>query len=134
MPNKKAFMLIEVLVTVLIISISILLINQTFSFSLRALSVSNSYRQAIFFLENKIFDIYFDMHRGELASSSEEKIFPDGKLSWEQAITPPKNQDLKDAHDKDKISIKRFFCSLSWQAAGHSRNINLLTYIPTYKD
>jgi hypothetical protein len=129
MAEEKAFMLVEVLVSVVIVSVSILLINHAFSSAIRALSVSNSYRQAVFFMENRIFDINFDMHLGKLANSSDEKVSPHGKFLWEQTILPLEKQDLDYEYSKDDFSIKRLLCSLAWHEAGYSRSIDLLTYV-----
>ena len=134
MTDKKAFMLMEVLISVVIVSVSILFINHAFSSAIRALSVSNGYRQAVFFLEDKIFDINLDMHLGEIKSTSEEKAFPHAKFLWKQAILPLEKQDLDYSYDKDRFSIKRLSCSLEWQEAARSRSIDLLTYVSIDKE
>jgi hypothetical protein len=134
MADKKAFMLMEVLISVIIVSVSILLINHAFSSAIRALSVSNGYRQAVFFLEDKIFDINLDMHLGKIKSMSEEKVSPHAKFLWKQAVLPLEKQDLDYSYDKDRFAIKRLSCSLEWQDATHARIIDLLTYVSIDKE
>jgi competence protein ComGC len=131
--NKKAFMLIEVLVTVVVVSVSIIFINHAFSTSLRAMSLSNSYRQGVIFLEDKIFDIDLNTHLGTLSDLSEEKIFNHEKFFWEQTVSLLERSDLDDIYDLDDFSIMRLTCSLTWPGAESKRGIDLLTYVPENK-
>lgn len=131
--NKKAFMLVEVLVTVVVVSVSIIFINHAFSSSLRAMSLSNSYRQGVVFLEDKIFDIDLNAHLGTLSSLSEEKISNHEKFFWEQIVSALERSDLDDIYDLDYLSIMRLTCSLTWPETEPKKSIGLLTYVPENK-
>ena len=122
-------MLLEVLLTVTLVSVSAIFINHAFSSSLKVISLTNSYREAIIFLDDKVFDIELNMYLKELPDFSKEEFFSSTLFLWDQKATPLKENDLDDGYDIDSIGIKRLFCSVGWEKSGR-RHIELLTYIP----
>jgi len=127
--QNKGFLLLEVLLTVVLVSASVVYINHAFSSSLKAMSLTNSYREAFIFLDDKVFDIELNMYLTEISSSSKEENFSNTLFLWDQEVTPLESTDLGDEYDIDDLGIERLSCSLSWEKNGR-RNIELLTYVP----
>jgi hypothetical protein len=129
-PNNRAFLLLEVLVTVVIVSASIVFINHAFSSSLRAMSLSNNYRDAILFLQDRIFDIELNLYTEAPVSFSMQENFSGTVFSWEQEALPLERDDLGYQYDEDNLELKRLSCFLGWHKLDSQRMIELLTYIP----
>ena len=127
--QNKGFLLLEVLLTVVLVSASVVYINHAFSSSLKAMSLTNSYREAFIFLDDKVFDIELNMYLTEIASLSKEANFSNTLFLWDQEVVPLEIGDLDDEYDIDDLNIERLSCSLSWERSG-SRSIELYTYIP----
>ncbi|TRZ52513.1 MAG: hypothetical protein D4S01_02775 [Dehalococcoidia bacterium] len=127
--QNKGFLLLEVLLTVVLVSASVVFINHAFSSSLKAMSLTNSYREAIIFLDDKVFDIELNMYLTELSSFSKEETFSNTLFLWEQEVLPFEKKDLNDDYDIDMLGIERLFFSVGWEKNG-MRNIELYTYIP----
>jgi hypothetical protein len=127
--KNRAFLLLEVLLTVVLVSASIVFINHAFSSSLRAMSLTSSYQDAVLFLDECIFDIELGMRVAELSDFSKEKSSSGTIFLWEQKILPLEESDLDGEYDADSLAMERLICSLSWDKNGR-RNIELLTYVP----
>jgi Tfp pilus assembly protein FimT len=127
--DKKAFMLVEVLITVVIVSVSAMLINHAFSSSLRAMSLSNGYRQAVMFLQNKSFDIDLDILQKQARDGSEQSVYMDENFSWQQTILPLERSDTGDLYDFIDLPLKRLSCLLAWGEPDSRRLIDLITYV-----
>ena len=127
--QNKGFLLLEVLLTVVLVSASVVFINHAFSSSLKAMSLTNSYREAIIFLNDKVFDIELNMYLTELSSFSKEETFSNTLFLWEQEVLPLEKADLNDDYDIDMLGIERLSCSVGWEKNG-KRSIELYTYIP----
>lgn len=127
--KNKAFLLIEVLVTVLIVSVSIVIINRAFSSSLKATGLSNDYLKAILLLEDKSFD--FELNPGaENRDNSGEEEYAEDKFHWRQTVLPLE-EELGDEYDEEDIGLKRFSLSMAWERHNVERRIEILTYIKT---
>jgi len=127
--QNKGFLLLEVLLTVVLVSTSVVYINHAFSSSLKAMSLTNSYCEALIFLDDKVFDIELNMYLSEISSSSKEENFSNTLFLWDQEVMPLESTDLGDEYDIDDLDIERLSCSLSWEKNG-SNGIELSTYIP----
>jgi hypothetical protein len=127
--QNKAFLLLEVLLTVVLVSASIVFINHAFSSSLRAMSLTNTYQQAVLFLDESIFDIELGMCSAGISNFSKEESFWETLFLWEQEVLPLEKSDLDDEYDMEDLGIERLKCSVSWDKNGR-RNIELLTYVP----
>ncbi len=130
MPKNRAFLLIEVMVTVVVISVSIILINHAFTSSIKSMSLSNSYRKAIMFLENKGFDLDMDYYTGNTARNYSAEQSEEDEFLLESELMPLEESDLEEGYEEDDLNIARLKLSLSWQARGAEREIDLLTYVP----
>lgn len=131
--KNKAFLLIEVLITVVVVTVSIIFINHAFTSSIKAVSLSNSYREAILFLKNSTFDLDLDPERGDLSFSKEEE-FMDTGFSLESQTFPLTEDDMDDEYDQEELEIERFTASITWQARGAERKIDILTYVPIFTE
>ncbi|NQT95821.1 MAG: hypothetical protein HQ572_05165 [Candidatus Omnitrophica bacterium] len=127
--KNRAFLLIEVLITVVIVSASIVFINHAFSTSLRAISISNDYLKAVLLLEDKSFDFeaYPVVEEGEFSGEEE---FMQNNFVWEQVVEQLEEEDLgdEDDYEEDEILLKRLRYSLKWSRQNAERNIDILTY------
>ena len=129
-------MLIEVLITVVIVSVSIVFINHAFTSSLKAVSLSNGYREAILVLKNRTFDLelFLDSEEGATSFLEENEVFMDEDFQLRSKISPLTSDDKGDEYDEENIGIERFATFLSWQARGFERKIDILTYVPVVNE
>ena len=130
--KNKAFLLIEVLITVVIVSVSIVFINHAFTSSLKAVSLSNGYREAILILENRTFDLelFLDSEEGAQPFSNDNEVSMDTGFQVRSQTLPLTNDDMGDEYDQESLDIERFASSITWQARGFERKIDILTYVP----
>jgi hypothetical protein len=130
--KSKAFLLVEVLLTVVIASTAIIFINHAFTTSLKATATANDYLCAIFLLEDKSFDIEFkphgDVEEGEVLSEEE---FMGKKISYNQEVLPVEKEELGDEHEAEDLHLKRLILSAGWKAQDAARAIHCQTYIMT---
>lgn len=126
--KNKAFLLIEVLMTVLIVSGSIIFINHAFTSSLKATALSNDYINGVLLMEDKLFDI-------QLHSFAEEDTILRGKeesggktFYWEQVTSPLQEEATEDEYAKEDISLQVFKFLLKWKRRNVERGIDILTY------
>jgi len=129
-PTVRGFLLVEVLVTVVIVSASIVFINHAFSSSLKATSTTNDYLKAILLLEDKGFDLeaYPVIEEGEFTGEEE---FMGSQFTWKQIVSSLEEEDLgdEDEYEEDEIPLKRLDYSLKWSRHDIERSIGILTYV-----
>jgi hypothetical protein len=130
--QSRGFLLFEVLLTVVLVSVSVIFINHAFSSSLKVTSLVNRYHQAIILLDEKVFDIELNMCSGEIPSFSKEDIFSGTPFLWDQKTSPLEQGNAGDGYNIDSIALERLSCSISWESNG-VRGIELYTYIPVTK-
>lgn len=125
-------MLIEVLITVVIVAVSIVFINHAFTSSLKAVSLSNGYREAILILKNRAFglELLLDSEEGAPPFLEENAVFMDEGFQLRSQTSPLTSDDKGEEYDQEDLEIERFAASLSWQARGFERKIDILTYVP----
>jgi len=130
--KNKAFLLIEVLITVTVVAVAIIFINHAFTSSLKAVSLSNSYSEAVLFFENKTLDLELALNseRVDLSSFKEEIGFADAGFQLKSQMLPLVSEDIGDEYDQEDLEIERFASSLTWQARGLARKIDIVTYVP----
>ena len=121
----------EVLATVLIVSIAVVYINHAFSSSIKSTSLSNSYLDAVMVLENKAYDLEFSaLLSGELDSTKKE-TYNDTDFVSEISISELLKEDIGTEYDYDeKLLLERLNLKLRWDKQGNKRDINILTYAP----
>ena len=128
--KSRGFLLIEVLITVVIVTASIIFINQAFSSSLRATSLANTYNKAILLLEDKIFDIESEPATEEGGSYSVEEQLMNETFTLQQEYLPLEKEDIGDEYSPEEISLMRFQFLLKWFRQNREREIDILTYVP----
>lgn len=127
--KNRAFLLIEVLVTVVVVSASIVFINHAFTSSFKAAGLSNDYLSAILLLEDRSFDFELnpqDLKTGELSG---QDSFMEKDFSWTQSVSPLEKEDLADEYEEEELGLNRLQFFLKWQRQDTERNIDILTYI-----
>ncbi|MFH1867808.1 MAG: hypothetical protein ABH843_02440 [Candidatus Omnitrophota bacterium] len=125
--KNNAFLLIEVLVTVLVVSVSIVLINQAFSSSLKAAGLASDYLNAVLLLEDKSFE--YELNPSILAAdNSGEEELAEGKFYWKQEILPFDEEDLAEEYSEEDIRLKKLKLSLEWERRNVRRQVEILTY------
>ena len=121
----------EVLATVLIVSIAVVYINHAFSSSIKSTSLSNSYLDAVMVLENKTYDIEFSaFFSGELDSTKTD-TYNNTDFVSEITISELLKEDIGTEYDYDEdFLLERLNLKLSWDKQSKKRDINILTYAP----
>lgn len=136
---KKAFTLIEVMLSVAILSIGLILILQGFGRSLGALRISENNLKATFVAENKFAEAQiqakeeWDAFAGGL---DEEFKFEDIKCVWEIEVEsvgwgeelPP--EDYEDLY-QDLNTVR---ARLSWEEGKRKGAVGLITYMRTSEE
>lgn len=126
--KNRAFLLIEVLVTVAIVSTCIAFINHAFTSSFKAAGLSNDYLSAILLLEDESFDFELNPEL-EVGDSSDRANFMGREFSWTQTVSPLEEEDLADEYEEEDIGLNKLMFSLKWQRQNVERSIDILTYI-----
>ena len=117
---KRASILLEALLSVIILSVSIVVINQSMTASLRSLVYSEDYTKALIFLENQIFDL---MYLGFIESNQSKVItLPEDERFWITVATQPVafGQDSK---------INQLNLTISWKSGKRKNNMAFETYL-----
>lgn len=127
--KNRAFLLIEVLVTVVVVSTSIVFINHAFSSSFKAAGLSNDYISAILLLEDKSFDFELNPQGLKAGELSGEDNFMGREFSWTQEVSPLEKEDLADKYEEEDLELKRLKLSLRWQRRKAERSVDILTYV-----
>ncbi len=119
--KKLGSILLEVLLSVAILSISITLIIQSMMTSLRATVASNEYTTALSLLENKMSDL---IAKGTIAAGlSQEGNLPAPYQQYQYSL---KTQKLDDRNQKN---INKVHLQISWLSGQNKRKIVLETYL-----
>ncbi len=124
--NKKAFLLIEVFLTISILSIALTSIIHSFLSSLRATVYASEYSKAVLLLENKMYEL---LQRGTIkASIDTEEHFPAPNEKFNYHLKTRKKDD--DAQS----SINEVHLSISWLSGKRKNDIALTTYFFNEKE
>lgn len=129
--KNRAFLLIEVLVTVVAVSASIVFINHAFTSSFKAAAISSDYFRATLLLEDKSFDFQLNPQALEAGELSGEASFMEREFFWAQTISPLEKEDLAGEYEEEELGLKRLKLSLRWQRQNSERSIDILTYTQT---
>ena len=121
----------EVLATVLIVSIAVVYINHAFSSSIKSTSLSNSYLDAVMVLENKTYDIEFSVFFSSELDSTKTDTYNNTDFVSEISVSELLKEDIGMEYDYDEeLLLERLNLKLSWDKQGNKRDINILTYTP----
>ena len=121
--NKAGFLLFEIIVTVVIISSVLIVIQRAFMMSLKAIASAKDHTEAMLLLEEKLWDLE---NKGAIESDiTEESNFPEpyDKFSFRLETKNIPEDDEEGLFNKVKLSV-------SWQERKRKGNIPILTYLP----
>ena len=119
--NTKGSLLVEVLLAVVILSVSLTLIIQSMASSLRATVYSTGYSMALLLMENRLFHILYLPVTGAYAQESGQFPQPYNRYHYDLTIS-----GLTGSEDLKKIS--QVDLDVSWSAKGAEKKISLATY------
>ncbi|MDD5504712.1 MAG: hypothetical protein PHV77_05310 [Candidatus Omnitrophica bacterium] len=127
--KNRAFLLIETLIAVALVSSSVILINHAFSSSLKAVSLANSYYEAAMFLDERIFDMDLKLYTQDSLDIEQEEVFLQTAFIFRSQVMALEKDDLDYGHSAQDTAIKRLCCELDWSKDG-DRRIGLVSYVP----
>ena len=114
--NSHAFMLIEILVSILIVTIGIVSVMRAFSTTITAIKVSRGYLKATAYLEDKLWEF---QERGTIGTDIElEGAFDDEDLRWQL-----------ETKDSGRSGINLINLTVFWKGRKDERSININTYL-----
>ena len=114
--NNHAFMLIEVLVSIPIVTIGIVSVMRGFSTTITAIKVSRGYLKASAYLEEKLWEF---QERGTIGTDVElEGSFDDKDFRW-----------YLETKDSERRGINLVNLTVFWKDRKDERSININTYL-----
>ena len=119
--DKKGFLLLEVLVSVVIISVGLVYIIRSFSISTRAIATSRDYIKAASLMEDKLWELE---EARQVARGEDSGYFDDErKFTWE----------LK-AEEEEESPVNKTELNVSWKRRERGQSISLVTYLWNEED
>lgn len=122
MNNNKAIFLVEVTLTVAILSIGLVFIIRSINSSMRVAGATSNYSQAIDFAYKKAFELELSSALQNLNSTfdlEKEGTFPNNNnFSWKYLIEEVKNYNLK------KVII-----DIIWKQGKREGSLDVVTYV-----
>ena len=114
--RSKGFTLVEVMVSVTILSVCLALILSSFTKSIRAAELSRNYFKAGLLLEKNIFEIY----NSEITPGRSSGVFndPDSRFSWDT-----------DVRESGEDSLKEIDLKVLWKEKNNEKDISVSGYI-----
>lgn len=120
--NKKGSLLVEALLTIVIMSVGLTFIIQSFLSSFRASAQVEDYASASVLLENKMNDL---MQFGFIAGDTDEEgVFPE---PYEKFRYHLKTENIKDV-DQEGL-LNRISLEVLWSSGKKKRAVALTTYL-----
>jgi general secretion pathway protein I len=122
MSGSAGFTLLEILVSFAIIGITLTLVMQLFSGSLRSGAISRGYGQAVLLADRKMNEILEESETPDEKGFSESGDFNDG-YSWEVAVTP--YEEFIPEEDSFPLQLYRIEVTVYWGLGDSKRHITL---------
>jgi len=116
--SLTGFTLLEVILTVSILSIALIVVIQSFSLILRSQKSLSNYTKAMFLIEKKLFDLQIDGIEKTKRTGDFKSPYDD--FSWQLKIT-----------STESSSLNKTFLSIFWQEQNNRKQIEIATYIRT---
>jgi len=117
--NKKGFLILEILVSVVIITVGLIYIIRSFSVSTRAIGTSRDYIKAISLLEEKLWELE---EAGGIAKGDDQNYFRDDrKFEWVLSA------ELEDT--EEELPINRSALQVLWKERDKKQKISVITYL-----
>lgn len=120
--NEGGFFLVEVLLSVVILSVSLTLIIQSMTSALRSSAFAEDHTTALILLENKMFDLL-------------EKGFVETGLKKEEQIPQPYDRygyflDVKPVGGGNERRLNEVDAGLTWKTGKRQNRVAFQTYLP----
>ncbi|MFH1355021.1 MAG: prepilin-type N-terminal cleavage/methylation domain-containing protein [Candidatus Omnitrophota bacterium] len=116
--NNNAFSLLELLITVAVLSVGIVAILQGISFSARLTGLSGDMVRAVLLAEDKLQELSFIEKQGLLEEIPQEINGVEGKFRWEYNLLLDSDLDLY------KLNLE-----VSWKRSKRQEEFSLATYL-----
>ncbi len=116
--SARAFSLLELIITVTVLSAGITVILQAFSFSGRVTGLSNDLVRAVFLAEDKLQELEFKEKQGLINQEPAGKSGAYNKFQWKDTVV----------FDND-ITLYRINFTVNWQRANSVEEINLKSFL-----
>lgn len=118
--NKKGFLILEILVSVVIITVGLIYIIRSFSVSTRAIGTSRDYIKAISLLEEKLWELE---EAGGIVKGDDQNYFGDDrKFEWVLSA------ELEDT-EEEELPINRSSLQVLWKERDKKQKISVITYL-----
>lgn len=119
--GKKGFLLLEVLVSVAVITVGLIYIIRSFSISTRAIATSRDYIKAVSLLEGKIWE--YEQAR-EIKSGEDKGAFEENReFEWEL-----------NAETEKETALNKTRLQVSWEERHRKQTVSLTTYLWNKED
>ena len=116
--KNKAFSLLELIITVAILSTGIVVVLETFSYSARMTGLSGDIINAVFLAEDKLQELGYKEKRRLIEKEPPQVKDKKDKFEWEYNISLDQDLDLY-----------RLDFDISWQRANRQEDLQLNTYL-----
>ncbi|MFH1655810.1 MAG: type II secretion system protein [Candidatus Omnitrophota bacterium] len=120
--NKKAFLLVEVLITVVVLSIGLVAITRSFMTSLKALDIIAQYEKARWLLEEKLWDL--EIKDAIEADLQTEENFPEPNDRFKYRL---ETENIEE--DDEPGPLNNVKLSVNWPSRKEIREISIATYL-----
>ena len=120
--RSKGFTLIEIMISVAILSFSAILILQGFTHSLNILRISQNNLQATLFAEEKMAQIQIDAKNskyGFLTGLNGESQIDNIEFRWQVSITP----------DEEYKDLNKLLTTVSWKEGKRKGTVPVVAYL-----
>ncbi len=113
---EKGFLLLEVMVSVAILSIALVMILGSFTRSIRTIELSEDYFRAGLLLENKI----YELSHSEIEEGSSSGVFSDfdNRFSWNLEIMK-----------MEEGLVRELNLGVSWHQGAKEHDLSIVTYL-----
>ena len=118
--NKGGSILLEALLSILILSVSIVMINQSLTASLRSLVYTEDYTQALIHMENQIFNF---MYLGFIENNQSKTIDVPGDSRFSLAM------NSRPASLGQDMKLNKMDLTISWKSGKKKNSIVFETYL-----
>jgi len=124
--DKKGFLLVEVLITVVVLSVGLVMITRSFMVSLRALEIIGQYQEARSLIEEKLLDL--EVKDAIEADLKVEENFPE---PYEKFSYKLETKNIEE--EQNKMALNNVLLSMAWLAQEEKRGISIVTYLKNKK-
>lgn len=133
MKYRKAFLLFEVLVAILIASTSLVVILQGLGSALRGANIAENYFKASILAEAQLalYEKEIGVKTGQESGRPGEDVDPDNVFSWEQKSTQVTMATL---FETEELPVCEVELTVKWKERKGERNVKLITYLPKYEE